>query len=117
MDSLRRRGPGAGRSRQRHVSQGRHRSCGAHLPELRRAGWAREQVTEWGAVHRDSRRQPPPSASANGKGALLALRDRANTVLPGLYAWLTTVASPSVNHGAPRSARLTALLALLALLA
>ncbi len=46
-----------------------------------------------------------------------ALRERANTVLPGLYAWLTTVALPSVQHGAPSTARLSAFLALLALLA
>ena len=49
--------------------------------------------------------------------ALAALRDRANTVLPGLYAWVTTVALPSVNHGAPGSARVSAFFALLALLA
>lgn len=48
---------------------------------------------------------------------LRALRDRANTVLPGLYAWLTTVALPSVQHGAPSSARVTAFLALAALIA
>ena len=52
----------------------------------------------------------------NGQSALRALRDRANTVLPGLYAWLTTVALPSLNHGAPGSARVTALCALVALL-
>ena len=61
---------------------------------------------------------PVPSALAgNGQSALRSLRERANTVLPGLYAWLTTVALPAVNHGAPGSARLTALLALAALLA
>jgi hypothetical protein len=53
----------------------------------------------------------------NGHSALVALRDRASTVLPGLYAWLTTVLLPSLNHGAPGSARVTALAALLALLA
>jgi hypothetical protein len=73
-------------------------------------------VTESGAVHDESR--PPVPVSLNrGTSALRALRDRANTVLPGLYAWLTTVALPSLGHGAPSSARLTALLALLALLA
>ena len=56
-------------------------------------------------------------ALASGPGALRALRDRANTVLPGLYAWLTTVALPSAQHGAPSAARATACLALLALLA
>jgi len=54
-----------------------------------------------------------PSASR----ALAALRERANTVLPGLYAWVTTVALPSVSHGAPSSARVSAFFALLALLA
>ena len=44
-----------------------------------------------------------------------ALRDRANTVLPGLYAWLTTVLLPSVQPTAPTSARVTAFLSLLAL--
>ena len=46
-----------------------------------------------------------------------AYRDRANTVLPGLYAWLTTVALPSLQHRASASARVSACLALLALLA
>lgn len=50
-------------------------------------------------------------------GALRSLRDRAGTVLPGLYAWLTTVASPAVQPRAPGSARVTAFLALLALVA
>ena len=74
-------------------------------------------MSDWGAAHSDPRPRPLPPAPVNGQGALRALRDRANTVLPGLYAWLTTVAMPSVNRGAPGSARLTALLALLALLA
>ncbi len=73
-------------------------------------------MIESGAVHRDSR--PVTTAPANnGQTPLRALRDRASTVLPGLYAWLTTVLSPSLNHGAPGSARVTALFALLALLA
>jgi hypothetical protein len=38
----------------------------------------------------------------------------ANTLLPGLYAWLTTVALPSTQRGAPGIARLFALLALFA---
>ncbi len=46
-----------------------------------------------------------------------ALRGRMSTVLPGLYAWLTTVALPSVQHGARASARLSAFFALLALTA
>jgi hypothetical protein len=67
-------------------------------------------------VHPDSR--PPAPALANGgQGVLRALRERASTVLPGLYAWLTTVLLPSLNHGAPSSARVAALFALLALLA
>lgn len=73
-------------------------------------------MTESGAVH-DPSRPPAPVPANSGQSALRALRDRANTVLPGLYAWLTTVALPSINHGAPRSARLTALCALVALLA
>lgn len=76
-------------------------------------------MSEPGAVQRDPRPRPlaTPAPVTNGQSALGALRDRANTVLPGLYAWLTTVLMPSVNHGAPVSARVTALLALLALLA
>jgi hypothetical protein len=70
-------------------------------------------VSELGAVEQDSR---PAPASPVG-GALRSLRERASTVLPGLYAWLTTVALPSVQHGSPSAARLTAFLALLALLA
>ena len=66
-------------------------------------------MTESGAAVVTDSRPPPPG--------LGALRDRASTVLPGLYAWLTTVALPSAPHGAPRMARVTALLALLALLA
>ena len=65
-------------------------------------------MTESGAA-------PPPLL--NVQSALRALRDRANTVLPGLYAWVTTVGLPSLNRGAPGSARLTALLALVALVA
>ena len=57
------------------------------------------------------------AASANLGSTIRALRERANTVLPGLYAWLTTVALPSVQRGAPTSARVTAFFALLALLA
>lgn len=62
-------------------------------------------------------RPPSPAFVSNGQSALGSLRDRANTLLPGLYAWVTTVLLPSLNHGAPNSARFTALLALLALLA
>jgi hypothetical protein len=78
-------------------------------------------VTELGAVPSDVRAPSAQSSNGNGNGngngALRALRDRANTVLPGLYAWLTTVALPSVNHGAPGSARVMAFFALLTLLA
>lgn len=73
-------------------------------------------MTESGAVHRDSG-PPAPAIVSNGQSVVRALRDRANTVLPGLYAWLTTVALPSLNHAAPSSARVTGLFALLALLA
>jgi len=74
-------------------------------------------VSELGAAHGAERARPHSPAKANGAGALRALRDRMHTVLPGLYAWLTTVALPSVNHSAPSSARVTAFFALLALLA
>jgi hypothetical protein len=67
-------------------------------------------VNELGAV--DSGSRPPAIASA-----LRALRERASTILPGLYAWLTTVALPSAQHGASASARVSAFLALLALVA
>jgi hypothetical protein len=66
-----------------------------------------------GAVESDSRQ----AVTSLRRSALRALRDRANTVLPGLYAWLTTVALPSVQHDAPSSARVTAFFALLALIA
>lgn len=54
--------------------------------------------------------------ASTGAQAVRALRERANTVLPGLYAWLTTVALPSVQPRASASARLTAFLALVVLL-
>jgi hypothetical protein len=41
---------------------------------------------------------------------------RANVLLPGLYAWLTTVAYPTTYRGASSVARITAFMALLALL-
>ena len=61
-------------------------------------------MTESRVAQRDS----PASARAalsTGQSVFGALRDRANTVLPGLYAWVTTVLMPSFNHGAPGSAR------------
>lgn len=73
-------------------------------------------MTGSGAVQHDSR-APTSAAVSNGPSALGALRDRASTVLPGLYAWVTTVLMPSFNHGAPSSARVSAFFALLALLA
>jgi hypothetical protein len=45
-----------------------------------------------------------------------ALTLRANTLLPGLYAWVTTVAYPATYRGVPSSARVTAFVALVALL-
>lgn len=42
---------------------------------------------------------------------------RANMLLPGVYAWLITVASPAVHRGAPLAARVTAMAALVALVA
>jgi hypothetical protein len=67
-------------------------------------------VNELGAARSGSR--PPAIASA-----LRALRERASTLLPGLYAWLTTVALPSAQHGASAGARASAFFALLALVA
>jgi hypothetical protein len=67
-------------------------------------------VTNPGAVESDSR---PPTA----RSALRVLRDRANTVLPGIYAWVTTVALPSVQHTAPALSRVTAFVALVTLVA
>ncbi len=61
-----------------------------------------------GAVARDAR---------DALGPFEALRERASTVLPGLYAWLTTVAMPTAQPTAPSLARGSALLALLALVA
>jgi hypothetical protein len=42
---------------------------------------------------------------------------RANMLLPGLYAWVTTVAFPAAQRSAPASARVTAMAALIALVA
>jgi hypothetical protein len=52
----------------------------------------------------------------DGEGKRYALSVRANMLLPGLYAWVTTVAYPTTYRGAPGAARVTALLALIALL-
>jgi hypothetical protein len=52
-----------------------------------------------------------------GEGHAHQLTVRANMLLPGLYAWVTTVAYPTTARGAPDSARVTAFVALLALLA
>ena len=70
-------------------------------------------MNEWGAARMDSR---PPALASPAPSALRALRDRASTILPGLYAWLTTVALPSMQHRAPGATRLTAGLALVSLL-
>jgi len=67
-------------------------------------------VTESRAVIRGAREAPAP-------GPLGALRERASTVLPGAYAWVTTVALPAVQPSTPRLARGAALLAVLALVA
>ncbi len=45
------------------------------------------------------------------------LAARANMLLPGVYAWLITVASPAAHRGAPLAARVTAMAALVALVA
>lgn len=73
-------------------------------------------MSEPGAAQRSSRSATPVFTS-NGQNALGSLRNRVSTVLPGLYAWVTTVLLPSLNHGAPASARVTALLALFTLFA
>ena len=67
-------------------------------------------MSELGAVDSDLRQ---PTA----RSPVRALRDRANTVLPGIYAWVTTVALPSVQHTASTSSRVTAFGALVALVA
>lgn len=46
----------------------------------------------------------------------LSLSVRANMLLPGLYAWVTTVAYPTTYRGASGTARATAFIALIALL-
>ncbi len=61
--------------------------------------------------------QTPSPSRSDLPRALRALRGRLSTVLPGVYAWLTTVALPSVQHEARAGARLSAFFALLALLA
>lgn len=71
-------------------------------------------MSELGAAPSHARSLP---SSAQVPNALRALRDRASTVLPGLYAWLTTVALPSAQHRAVSATRATALLALVSLLA
>lgn len=73
-------------------------------------------MSEAGRAPRSSR-PPSPAFVSNGPSAFGSLRDRAHTLLPGLYAWVTTVLLPSLDHGAPRAARVTTLLAFLALLA
>ncbi|HEY6560614.1 MAG TPA: hypothetical protein VI072_25195 [Polyangiaceae bacterium] len=50
------------------------------------------------------------------EGQRYGLTVRANMLLPGLYAWVTTVAYPTTYRGAPGTARATAFIALLALL-
>lgn len=74
-------------------------------------------MTEPSAAQGGDSHRISPTFQHNGQSALGSLRDRANTVLPGLYAWVTTVLLPSLGHGAAASARVTALLALVALLA
>lgn len=71
-------------------------------------------MSELGAVGSDQR---PAIAGRESASPLRALRDRANTVLPGIYAWVTTVALPSVHPSAPALSRVTAFIALVALVA
>lgn len=66
-------------------------------------------MSELGVVGSGARVDSVPSP-------LRALRDRASTVLPGLYAWVTTVALPSVQHSARASAKVSAFCALVALI-
>ena len=70
-------------------------------------------MSELGAVETD----PRPAVASPLTSALRSLRERASTLLPGLYAWLTTVALPSAQHGAPQAARVSALFGLLTLFA
>jgi hypothetical protein len=69
-------------------------------------------VTQLGGVESNAR-----LPSSRARSPLQALRDRANTVLPGAYAWVTTVALPSVQQAAPLLARVAAFGALVALVA
>ncbi|HMJ13135.1 MAG TPA: hypothetical protein VK524_17060 [Polyangiaceae bacterium] len=56
---------------------------------------------------------PPPGKR---EGQTYGLAVRANMLLPGLYAWVTTVAYPTTYRGAAASARITAFIALIALI-
>jgi len=71
-------------------------------------------VSPLGAARSDAR---GPAAARLLPNALQALRDRSSTVLPGLYAWLTTVGLPAAQQRATGPTRVTAVLALLSLLA
>jgi hypothetical protein len=55
------------------------------------------------------------AATTKPRGLTQELVLHANVVLPGLYAWVTTVAYPAAQRGATAAARVTALLALIAL--
>ena len=58
-----------------------------------------------------------PMAEAVQGLDLRSLIGRANLLFPGLYAWVATVAHPAAMRGVPPSARVSALLALAALVA
>ena len=77
-------GPGAGRSRARHLPQGRHRPRRAHVPASRRASGSLEPMASEKSLRR---------VDARG------FAERANILLPGLYAWLLTVAEPATGAG------------------
>jgi len=54
-------------------------------------------------------------SAAAARPDLRSLISRANLLLPGLYAWVATVAHPASLRSVPTSARVTAMLALAAL--
>jgi hypothetical protein len=58
-------------------------------------------------------RYPAPALSLDWRGLVA----RTNMLLPGIYAWVSTVASPAFARSAPLLSRVTAIAALLLLLA
>lgn len=56
-----------------------------------------------------------PMASVRSLDDVRSLLGRANMLLPGLYAWVTTVAFPATQRGESSAARVAAMVALVAL--